>query len=143
MSIVTAGAARVFVGLDYHDSKVQVCVVAESGKILMDKPVSNSKSAIAAAMRRHGEVQEVAIEACSGAANLAEELIAEGFQVSLAHPGFVSRMRQNPDKTDFDDARILGDLVRVGYLPKVWLPPDNIRELRRIVRYRQQLVLQR
>jgi hypothetical protein len=25
----------------------------------------------------------------------------------LAHPGFVSRMKQSPDKTDFSDARVL------------------------------------
>jgi transposase len=47
-------------------------------------------------------------------------------------------MKQNPDKTDFSDARLLADLMRVGYLPKVWLPPAELRELRRLVRYRQQ-----
>ena len=26
-------------------------------------------------------------------------------------------MKQNPDKTDFGDARLLADLLRVGYLP--------------------------
>jgi transposase len=31
----------------------------------------------------------------------------------------------------------------VGYLPKVWLPPQEVRDLREIVRYRQQLAEQR
>ena len=85
-----------------------------------------------------GTVQGVAIECCCGAANLAKELADQtGWNVSLAHPGFVARMKQNPDKTDFTDARILADLHRVGYLPKVWLAPREIRELRRIVRFRQ------
>src|SRR5262249_17140863 len=61
----------------------------------------------------------------------------------LAHPGFVSRLRQSPDKTDFSDARILADLERVGYLPRVWLAPQALRELRTLVRDRQQLVAQR
>ena len=52
-------------------------------------------------------------------------------------------MKQNPDKTDFGDARLLADLLRVGYLPKVWLAPERLRRLRRLVRYRQQLVDQR
>jgi transposase len=52
-------------------------------------------------------------------------------------------MKQNPDKTDFSDARMLADLLRVGYLPKVWLAPERLRRLRRLVRYRQQLVDQR
>jgi transposase len=86
----------------------------------------------------------VAIEACSGAANLADELIQFAkWPVHLAHPGYVARMKQSPDKSDFSDARMLADLERVGYLPRVWLAPEAIRELRMLVRYRQQLVNER
>ena len=74
------------------------------------------------------------------AADFAEELVQDGWHVDLAHPGYVSRMKRNPDKTDFSDARMLADLTRVGYLPRVWLAPHAVRELRRLVRYRQQLV---
>jgi transposase len=85
-----------------------------------------------------------AIEACSGAAELAEQLVQRcGWSIDLAHPGYVARMKQSPDKTDFGDARVLADLERVGYLPRVWLAPQGIRELRRVVRFRQQLADQR
>src|SRR5438552_15869459 len=52
-------------------------------------------------------------------------------------------MKQNPDKTDCQDAQLLADLERVGYLPRVWLAPRYIRELRHVVRYRLQLTEQR
>jgi transposase len=82
-----------------------------------------------------------AIESCCGAANLADELIScAKWSVDLAHPGYVARMKQSPDKTDYSDARLLADLERVGYLPRVWLAPEEVRELRRLVRYRQALV---
>ena len=85
-----------------------------------------------------------AVESCSGAANLAEELVQRaGWSVALAHAGYVARMKQNPDKTDYQDARLVADLERVGYLPRVWLAPLTIRELRALVHYRQQLVQQR
>jgi transposase len=75
---------------------------------------------------------------------LAEELVQKaGWCVDLAHPGFVARMKQNPDKTDCQDAFLLADLERVGYLPRVWLAPEYVRELRRLVRHRQVLVQQR
>jgi transposase len=75
---------------------------------------------------------------------LADELVSRaGWSVDLAHPGYVARMKQSPDKTDFGDARVLADLERVGYLPRVWLAPFAIRELRRLSRFRQQLVAQR
>jgi transposase len=84
------------------------------------------------------------MEACCGAADLAEELAEKtDWNVDLAHPGYVARMKQNPDKHDWGDARMLADLERVGYLPRVWLAPAYIRELRRLVRYRQQLAAER
>src|ERR1700755_3679240 len=113
---------RVFVGLDYHQSSVQICVMDQEGMVLLNKPCANDAAAIVQAVQRFGEKVQAAIECCCGAANLAKELADLGWSISLAHAGFVARMKQNPDKTDFSDARILADLVRVGYLPKVWLP---------------------
>ena len=135
--------SKLAVGLDYHQDQVQVCVLDENGKVLMNRSLSNHAKAIHGTVEDYGEATAVAIEACCGAANLADELNALGWNVSLAHPGFVWRMKQNPDKTDFSDSRLLADLVRVGYLPKVWLAPEELRRLRRLVRYRQQLVDQR
>jgi transposase len=92
----------------------------------------------------HGQNAQIAIEACCGAAALADRLIqTTGWTVQQAHPGYVNRMKQNPDKTDYADARLLAELTRVGFLPTVWLPPPAIRDLRQLVRYRQQLVNQR
>ena len=134
---------RVFVGLDYHDDVVQVCILSESNEMLVNREVNNNVAAILAVAQRF-EVVKVAIEACCGAANLAEELRRTGrWDVELAHPGYVARMKGNPDKTDFSDARLLADLARVGYVPKVWLAPEEIRDLRSLVRYRQQLVDER
>src|SRR4029079_12862605 len=58
----------------------------------------------------------------------------------LAHAFYVSRMKKSLDKTDKQDAEVLADLQRVGYLPKVWLAPDWLRDWRWVVRHRQQLV---
>lgn len=136
MKIVSA--TRLFVGLDYHQDFVQVCVLDETGQTLRNSKVENNWRKIAAAVPAGATVQ-AALEACCGAADLADELVqCAGWSVSLAHPGFVARMKQNPDKTDYSDARLLADLLRVGYLPKVWLAPAELRELRRLVRYRQQ-----
>jgi transposase len=134
--------ARLFVGLDYHQDFVQVCVLDEAGKIVSNRRVENDWRKIIAAVPNMAAVQ-AALEACCGAADLADELLKAGWSVSLAHPGFVARMKQNPDKTDYSDARLLADLMRVGYLPKVWLAPAELRELRRLVRFRQQKVNER
>jgi transposase len=132
--------------LDYHDSVIQVCVLDRDGIELRSGRVENQLGAIVEFVDRACEgrlVMGVAIESCCGAANLAEQLRQQGWEVELAHAGICSRMKQNPDKTDFSDAHLLADLVRVGYLPRVWLPPEPIRDLRRLTRHRQQLVEER
>jgi len=130
--------------LDYHKESVRVCVVGSSGEVLGNRQCPNDVWRVIDCVKRLGRVQGVAIECCEGAADFAEELITRsGWSVHLAHPGYVQRMRQNPDKTDCSDAHLLADLERVGYLPRVWLAPHAIRELRRLVRYRRQLVNER
>ena len=52
-------------------------------------------------------------------------------------------MKQTPDKSDWTDAKLLADLTRAGYIPRVWLAPKPIRELRELVRHRHGLVEQR
>ena len=144
MSIVTWQV--VFVGLDYHASSVQVCVMAADGTVLLNRKCANDWRAVMAVVHEvcGKEVQvQAAIESCCGAADLADELISHGWTVHLAHPGYVARMKHNPDKTDYSDARMLADLQRLGFLPRVWLAPEEVRELRRLVHYRQSLAKER
>jgi transposase len=131
----------VFAGLDYHQSLIQVCVGESNGKVLGNRRCSNSVTEVSAYIESFGVVQTITLEACSGAADFADELIAKtGWKVHLSHPGYAARMKSNPDKTDHSDARLQFDLGRTGLVPKVWLAPKEVRELRALVRYRQQHV---
>jgi transposase len=134
----------VFVGLDYHKDSIQLCLMDPSGKILANRPCPNRGEDLVELVAPFGDDVHAAIEACCGAANLADELATKhGWIINLAHPGYVARMKQTPDKTDWADARVIADLVRVGYLPKVWLAPEDVRQLRTLTRYRQQLTNRR
>lgn len=135
---------RVFVGLDYHPGSVQVCVLDAAGKVLANGTRGNSSEEVDRTVRRYGEQVQAAIEVSPGAAHLAHELVTRfGWSVDLAHPGYVARLKQSPDKTDYGDARLLADLTRVGYLPKVWLAPPAIQDLRTLTRYRATLAQQK
>jgi transposase len=91
-----------------------------------------------------GSNVHAAIEASTGVAEFAELLITKyHWSVELAHPGYVARLKQTPDKSDWTDAKLLADLTRAGYIPRVWLAPPHIRDLRELVRYRHGLVEQR
>ena len=104
----------VFVGMDYHDSSVRVFVQDTDGSEMANADRANDWKAIADFGDRFGRPVRAAIESCCGAADLAEELVScAGWSVDLAHPGYVQRMKQNPDKTDCQDAQLLADLERV------------------------------
>ena len=135
-----------FVGFDYHDCFVQVCILDEAGEVLGNQRVANDMSSILEYVdnTRDGRIiRGAAVETCCGASHFAEQLMNHDWPVELAHAGICSKMKQSPDKSDLADAHLLADLCRVGYLPRVWLPPAEIRDLRRLGRYRQQLVEQR
>lgn len=140
----TVQREQVFVGIDYHQHTLQVCVVDTSGRVLANKAVANDWHAVVGAIPadasgRFPQVRRVAIESCNGAADLADQLTElAGWAVELAHAGYVNKLKGSPDKTDWGDARLLADLSRVGYLPRAWRAPLWVRELRKLVRYRQE-----
>jgi transposase len=130
-----------FVGLDYHQDSVQVCVLDPDGNVLLNRSAENDCGALARLVEPLGRVQRVGIEACCGAADLGQQLVERlGWDVSLGHPAYVAKLKRSPDKTDYSDGRLVADLTRVGYLPRVWLAPAYVRELRLLVNHRQRLV---
>lgn len=132
------------VGIDYHDDSLRVCVLADDGEELFNRNLANDPRVVFNWVITFGRPRTVVIEACCGAADFASELIRlTQWKVQLAHPGYVNRMKQGPDKTDLGDAGLLADLGRVKYVPKVWLADEMTRQLRRLVRYREGLKSER
>ena len=135
-----------YIGFDYHSTVVQVCVLDGEGNELGNSLVKNSLIEIFEFIDGVADgrlIRGAAVEACCGASSFAEALLRRDWPIQLAHAGVCARMKQNPDKTDHADAFLLADLCRVGYLPQVWLPPAEIRDLRRLGRHRKNLVEQR
>ena len=131
----------VFVGLDYHQDSIQVCVLNQKGDVLLNRSAANDCQELGRIIQPLGIVQRVGIEACCGAADLGEQLVqCLGWNVTLGHPAYIAKIKSSPDKSDYSDGRLIADLTRVGYLPRVWLAPGNIRELRQLVNHRQRLV---
>jgi len=142
-----------YVGLDYHQNSLQVCIMDQQANIQCNRRIDNDLVSLLPLLHRAGGVRKIAIEACEGAAQLGEALAQAGsasgasgasggggWTVELAHPLYVNKLKGSTDKTDAGDAKLLADLSRVGYLPKVWLACKSIRALRQLVNHRQRLV---
>jgi transposase len=138
-----------YVGLDYHSDSIRVCVMTEDGEVLVNRSVRNGVGHVVEAVQMAmetgrtevGMVKGVAIEACTGSAEFGTRLSeATEWPVKLAHASAVQRLKQGPDKTDHSDAWHLANLIRVNYLPEVWLADETTRQLRHLVRFRQSLM---
>jgi transposase len=64
-------------------------------------------------------------------------------EVALGHPLKTRVIAEARIKTDKVDARVLADLLRVDYLPRAYIAPAPVRELRELLRLRASLVRQR
>jgi transposase len=71
------------------------------------------------------------------------QLKAFAGSVHLANPGKVRLIAASRLKNDRIDARILADLLRVGYLPEVYIPEERIQQWRCLVSHRIRLVRDR
>jgi len=69
------GHLPVFVGLDYHQKVIQACVMDQNRKIFVNESVDNDPAAVLRVVAPFGNNVHAAIEASTGAAEFAEQLI--------------------------------------------------------------------
>ncbi len=62
--------------------------------------------------------------------------------LAVGHPAAMEAITRAKKKSDRLDSDKLADLCRVNLLPRVWMPPRELRELRRLLRFRRRLVEQ-
>ena len=132
---------RQFVGVDLHLHRSVIARIEEDGQQLGWVRIDNDAKTLVAECRKAGRGAPVAIEATYGWYWAVDALLAAKFDVHLAHPYGMRAMRKRKRvKTDSRDAYELAGLLRLGSLPEAYIAPGHLRELRELVRHRQQLV---
>jgi transposase len=130
----------VYVGIDVHRKRSQVAVVAEDGKVQLNKNVVNGSEPM---LRLIGDLPSgtpVAFEAAFGWGWLAALLEDYGFEAHLVHPLRCKAIASARLKNDKVDAAILAQLLRADLLPEAWIAPADVRQLRALLRHRVALV---
>ena len=130
----------VYVGIDVHRKRSQVAVVAEDGKVQLNKNTVNGAEPV---LRLIGDLPPgtpVAFEAAFGWSWLAELLEGYGFEAHLVHPLRCKAIASARLKNDKVDAAILAQLLRADLLPEAWIAPPAVRQLRALLRHRAGLV---
>jgi len=131
-----------YVGLDVHKRSCHGTMMNEEGKIVKQERFSNGPRGVDAFM---GGVEgaRVVMEAGYCWQPLYDRLEDEGHDVRLAHPLKTKAIAQAKIKTDKIDSETLAHLLRADLVPEAWVPPQEIRALRELVKRRAFLVRMR
>src|SRR6266702_8112144 len=130
----------VYVGIDVHRKRSQVAIVAEDGKVQLNKNTVNGTETL---LRLIGDLPAgtpVAFEAAFGWGWLLRLLEDYGFDPHLVHPLRCKAIASARLKNDKVDARTLAQLLRADLLPEAWIAPQPVRDQRALLRHRVSLV---
>src|SRR3989344_4613178 len=127
---------QIYVGLDTHRETIHGTALDENGGIIKCNEFPNTREALQDFVKDFPTWNTtIAIEACNFWRGCHKILKEKGYNVKLANPVICHKIAHEK-KTDKVDSKILADLSRVNYLPEVYIPSDEICELRDLTRHK-------
>jgi transposase len=132
---------QLYAGLDVHQAFTVGTVVDEKGNAVMERQVPTTEEGFRLLFGRlQGKHHITAVfEASRNWTYIAGLLKEQTIEAVMAHPLRVRAIASARIKTDKIDSRTLADLLRAGLIPKSYMPPGEIVQLRGLVRYRVML----
>lgn len=133
-----------YVGLDLHWRTSTVCIVNEQGAEVKKATVKGGWDRLLEWLDR--EVvgpYEICYEASCGYGAIYDKLIQRARRVVVAHPGKLRLIFAGKRKNDRLDAAKLAMLLRMGVVKGVHVPSADVRQWRRMIETRRQLVAKR
>jgi transposase len=131
-----------YVGLDVHKKTIAFCVKQESGEIVREGKIPAQRYRLDGWAEGLKRPWIGALEATLFTEWIYDHLRPRAVGLKVAHPARLKALIAGKKKNDRIDARVLADLLRCNLLPTVYMLPRELRELRRILRYRNLLVHQ-
>ena len=128
------------IGLDVHKKMSYYSMVDRQGTEVKKGRFPKTREGLNEFASTLPEGAKVAIEASTSGIFVYEYLDGKRIEVHLAHPVYVKPFAKKHVKTDKVDARVLAQLLRMDYLPESYVPGEDMRNLRTIVRHRASLV---
>jgi transposase len=129
-----------FAALDLHKKQLQAVVLDDLGQPLHRSRFPATAEALHAFARQHlppGTV--IALEATFNTWPIAALLQPYVQEVVVSNPLQTRAIAQAKVKTDKIDAEVLAHLLRCNYLPRVWIPDPETRDLRHLTTERANL----
>jgi transposase len=130
----------VYVGMDVHRKRSQVAIVDEAGVQQRNRNLANDPAKLAPVLGALAPGTPVAFEAAYGWGWLVDLLEELELEPHLVHPSRCKAIASARLKNDKVDAATLAQLLRADLLPEAWIAPQQVRDLRALLRHRASLV---
>lgn len=129
-----------YIGFDIHKKVIAYCIKAIDGRLVSAGKIAATRKALDEWLKDLPGPWVGAMEATIFTGWIYDYLSPHAMELKVAHPEMLKAITTAKKKNDGDDAEKIADLLRVNLLPECYMLPEDIRELRRILRYRSHIV---
>jgi len=131
-----------YIGFDVHKKSISYCVRLADGTIVEEGKLKATHGSLRQWAGQRREAWHGAMEATLFSGWIYDTLQPFAAKLEMGHPAMMKAIGASKKKTDRLDARKISNMVRCDLLPACWVAPPEIRELRRMLRYRNLVVEQ-
>jgi transposase len=125
-----------YIGLDIHKKTIAFCVKQMDGRIVNQGFVAATRKELTQWAGSLDRPWVGAMEATMFTGWVYDFLKPCALELKVAHPAMLKAIAASKKKNDRLDAEKIADLLRCNLLPECYMAPSEIRELRRVLRYR-------
>jgi transposase len=129
-----------YIGLDIHKKTISYCVKKVDGTLVRQGAVCAERKALQQWQSELPGPWYGAMEATIFTGWVYDFLKPYAVDLKVAHPAMLKAITAAKKKNDRADAEKIADLLRVNLLPESHMMSEELRELRRILRYRNMIV---
>lgn len=132
--------AYYYIGLDIHKRTISYCIKAIDGSLIGQGKIDADRESLGRWAKGVPGPWVGAMEATIFTGWVYDFLKPQAIALKVAHPEMVKAITTAKKKNDRGDAEKIADLLRVNLLPECHMLSEEIRELRRILRYRNHIM---
>jgi len=129
-----------YIGLDIHKRTIAYCIKAIDGQLVDQGKIAADRQSLEEWAKGLPGPWIGAMEATIFTGWVYDFLKPHAVGLKVAHPAMLKAITVAKKKNDRADAEKTADLLRVNLLPECHMLSEEIRELRRILRYRNHIV---
>ena len=129
-----------YIGLDIHKKVIAYCIKTATGRLVKAGKIAATRKALDEWVERLPGQWIRGMEATIFTGWIYDYLTPHAVELKVAHPAMLKAITAAKKKNDSDDAEKIVDLLRVNLFPECYMLSSDIRELRRILRYRNHIV---